>query len=66
MSSVLGRVLSHSRAWSHPDKDLASSMCWWGNPRSLVLVVPGLLGQGQSLERDNRWTEELFRAEIWT
>lgn len=26
----------------------------------------GVLGQGQSLERDSRWIAELFRAEIWT
>lgn len=43
MSGVLGRVLSHSRpgACSHPDEDLASYVCQWGNPKSLVVVVLG-------------------------
>lgn len=66
MSGVAGSVLSHCRpgAWSHPDEDLASYVCW-GNPESLVVVV-GVLGHGHSLERDSRWIAELFRSEIWT
>lgn len=67
MSGVLRRVLSHYRpgAWSHPDEDVC-----WGNPKSLVVVVVVLvlrvLGHSQSLERGNRWIEELFRTEIWS
>lgn len=67
-NGILGRALSHSRpeARSHPDKGLASSMCWWGNPQGwVVLLLLGVLGQGQSPERDSRQMAELLRAEIW-